>query len=281
MTTNPRSTTLVTGATGKTGRRVVARLTAAGHDVRPGSRAAAVPFDWHDRSTWASAVDGVGAAYLAYAPELAFAGAAETIGDFATFAVDHGVGRLVLLSGRGEARARLAESLVQRSGAEWTIVRAAVFAQNFSEGAFAEQVQDGAVTLHVADVAEPFVDVDDIAEIAAAALTDGRHGGQLYEVTGPRLLTFGAALATIGAAIGRPVGYVRIGADELRTGLVAAGLPDDDAAQLVALFGQILDGRNSSVTDGVRRALGRPATDFADVVARAAAAGAWRNAEVA
>lgn len=281
MTTNDPTTILITGGTGKTGHRIAERLVAAGHDVRIGARSSATPFDWHDRATWPAAVDGVAAAYLAYAPELAFPGAAETVGEFATYAADHGVRRLVLLSGRGEIHARTAERLVQQTGVAWTVVRAAVFAQNFTEGAFVEQVVGGAVALHVADVAEPFIDVDDIADIAAAALTDDRHTGQVYEVTGPRLLTFTEALDMIGRAIGRDVAYVQIGADELRDGLVAAGFPADDATHLVDLFGEILDGRNSVVTDGVERALGRPARDFADFVGAAAAAGAWGTEEVA
>ena len=269
------TTILITGGTGKTGRRVAERLAVAGHDVRIGSRSSAPKFDWHDRGTWPATFDGVTAAYLAYAPELAFPGAAETVGEFARYAAEHGVRRLVLLSGRGEPRARTAERLVQQTGVAWTIVRAAVFAQNFDEGAFVDQVMDGALALHVADVAEPFIDVDDIADVAAAALTDERHTGQVYEVTGPRLLTFTEALDVIGRATGREIAFVQIAADELRAGIVAAGLPPDDARHLVELFGEILDGRNAHVADGVERALGRPARDFADFVQAAATAGAW------
>jgi uncharacterized protein YbjT (DUF2867 family) len=281
MTTNHPATILITGGTGTTGRRIAERLVAAGHDVRIGTRSSATRFDWHDHATWPAAVEGVSAAYLAYAPDLAFPGAAEVVGEFAAYAAAHGVGRLVLLSGRGEAGARAAEDLVQRAGAAWTIVRAAFFAQNFTEGAFVEQVRDGAVALHVADVAEPFVDVDDIADVAVVALTADGHDGQVYEVTGPRSLTFTAALDTIAAAIGRPVAFVRITPDELHGGLVAGGVPAADARHLVDLFSEVLDGRNSAVTDGVERALGRPARDFADVVAAAAAAGAWAADEVA
>jgi uncharacterized protein YbjT (DUF2867 family) len=277
----PATTILVTGGTGKTGSRVAERLAAGGHDVRIGSRSAAVPFDWHDRATWPAAVRGVRAAYLAYAPDLSFPGAAETVGELATFAADHGVQHLVLLSGRGEGGAQTAERLVQRAGTTWTIVRAAVFAQNFSEGAFVDQVRDGAVALHVADVPEPFVDVEDVADVAVEALTDERHAGVVHELTGPQLLTFAEALEIVGRAIGRPVVYVRVGAGELLEGMVAAGVPADDAGHLVALFGEILDGRGSVVTDGVQRALGRPARDFAGYVARAAASGAWAREVVA
>ncbi len=93
---------LVLGATGKTGRRVVDRLAARGVPTRPGSRSAEPPFDWNDRSTWAPVLDGVGAVYISYHPDLAIPGAAETVGAFAQLAAGR---RLVLLTGRGEEEA--------------------------------------------------------------------------------------------------------------------------------------------------------------------------------
>jgi uncharacterized protein YbjT (DUF2867 family) len=252
---------LVTGGTGKTGSRVAARLWAAGRNVRIGSRTGEPPFDWHDRTTWPAALDGAGAAYLAYAPDLGFRGAAEIVGDFARSAVDTGVRRLVLLSGRGEEGAQRAETLVQSSGADWTIVRAAVFAQNFTEGAFLDSVHEGVVAMPMPDVAEPFVDVDDVAEVAAAALLDERHVGQIYEVTGPRLLTFAAALDIVGRHVGHPVHYLYVSPDEMTAGLLTTGMPPGEAAEFVELFTTILDGRNAHVADGVQRALGRAPRD--------------------
>jgi uncharacterized protein YbjT (DUF2867 family) len=260
---------LVTGGTGKTGSRVAARLLAAGRPVRIGSRHGEPPFDWHDRATWPAALDGATAAYVAYAPDLGFRGAAEIVGDVARAAVDAGVGRVVLLSGRGEEGAQRAERLVQSSGADWTIVRAAVFTQNFTEGAFVDSVHEGVVAMPVPDVAEPFVDVDDIAEVAAAALLDERHIGEVYEVTGPRLVTFTAALDTVGRRLGHPVHYVQVSPDEMVAGLVASGMPSDEAVELVELFTAILDGRNAYLADGVQRALGRMPRDLADVAAAA------------
>jgi uncharacterized protein YbjT (DUF2867 family) len=274
--TSTADTILLTGGTGTTGRRIADRL--RGHRVRIASRSGEPRFDWHDRATWPAVLDGVTAAYLAYAPDLTLPGAAETVGEFARAAVDHGVSRLVLLSGRGEQRAQLAEQLVQQAGADWTIVRCAMFAQNFSEGAFAGQILDGAVALHVDDVPEPFLDVEDIADVAAAALTDPRHRNQVYELTGPRLLTFAEALATIGGAIDRRVVYAKVSAADLAAGLEAEGVPPTDAAALVELFGEIFDGRNSHLNDGVQRALGRPPRDFGEFVAAAADAGAWTEA---
>jgi uncharacterized protein YbjT (DUF2867 family) len=263
-TSDPRPV-LVTGGTGKTGRRLAVRLSAAGRPVRIGSRNGQPPFDWHDRSTWAAALEGTSAVYLAYAPDLGFAGAAEIVGDLAAAAVAAGVRRLVLLSGRGEEGARRAERLVQSSGADWTIVRAAVFAQNFTEGAFVDSIAAGILPMPVADIAEPFVDVDDIADVAVAAFLDDRHIGQVYEVTGPRLLTFTEALEILSPA--NPAAYVQVSPAEMVEGLVAAGLPADEATELVELFSTILDGRNVALADGVERALGRRPRDLVDVVA--------------
>ncbi|HEY1176549.1 MAG TPA: NmrA family NAD(P)-binding protein [Phytomonospora sp.] len=267
---------LVTGGTGKTGRRVADRLTALGREVRIGSRSAEIPFDWDDRSTWDAAVSGVSAIYLAYAPDAGFPGAAEIIGSFAEKAVAAGVTRIVLLTGRGEAGAEVTEKAVAAvPGIELTIVRAAVFAQNFSEGFLVESVQAGVLAFPAGTVAEPFIDVDDIADVAVAALTDERHIGELYELTGPRLVTFAEAAAEIAGAIGRHVEYVPLTVEEFRAGMIEHGVPADAAGQLAELMREIMDGHNAHLADGVRRALGREARDFAVYVRDANAAGAW------
>ena len=268
-------TTLVVGGTGKTGRRVAERLRARGLPVRIGSRTAAIPFDWERPETWAAALAGVRSAYVAYFPDVAVPGAAEKVRDFATVAVEAGVRRLVLLSGRGEDSALLCEQAVRESGAEWTILRAAWFDQNFSEGFFADQVKTGEVALPAGDVGEPFVDVDDIAEIAEQALVSDRHVGALYELTGPRLLTFADAVAAIARATGRPIAYVPLPLDAYKTMLERYEVPADLVWLVGYLFSEVLDGRNASLADGVERALGRPARDFADYASAAAAAGAW------
>ena len=191
---------LVLGGTGKTGRRVAARMAARGLAVRIGSRTAAPPFDWEQPATWREALHGVDAAYVAYHPDLAAPGAADAIQSLTALAAASGVRRLVLLSGRGEPEAQRCEQIVRDSGLEWTLVRASWFAQNFSESYLRDAVLAGEVALPVGAVGEPFVDADDIADVAAAALTEAGHAGQLYEVTGPRLWTFAEAVAEIGRA---------------------------------------------------------------------------------
>jgi uncharacterized protein YbjT (DUF2867 family) len=280
-TTNPEPTPiLVIGGTGKTGRRVAERLAARGRAVRVGSRSGAPPFVWEDPATWPAALAGVDAAYVTYYPDLSFPGAADALTAFSAAAVGAGVRRLVLLSGRGEEAAEPAERAVQSSGAEWTVLRASWFAQNFSEHFLAEPVREGVVALPAGDVAEPFVDVEDIADVAVAALLTDDHVGVVHELTGPRLLTFDDATAEISKALGRSVSYLPVSADDYAEAAAAAGVPVEEIEPLTELFARVLDGHNAYVTDGVERALGRPARDFADYARRAAVEGAW-DVEVA
>jgi uncharacterized protein YbjT (DUF2867 family) len=274
MATDERAV-LVVGGTGKTGRRVAERLRRRAVPVRIGSRSGAPPFRWEERDTWGAALEGARAAYVAYAPDLAAPGAAEAVGAFADAAVGAGVRRLVLLSGRGESGAALAEEAVRGSGAEWTILRSTFFSQNFSEGLLADAVRSGEVATPAGDVREPFVDADDVADVAAAALTSDRHAGRLYELTGPRLLTFAEAVEDIARALGRPVRYVRSSPEAWATQLGGLGVPAEVVSLLVYLFTEVLDGRNARLADGVERALGRAPRDFAAFAQAAAAAGAW------
>ncbi|MFD5872247.1 NAD(P)H-binding protein [Streptomyces sp. NPDC060322] len=267
--------TLVLGGTGKTGRRVVRQLTGRGHVVRIGSRSAGVPFDWNDSTTWQPALAGVDAVYISYQPDLAVPGAPEAIGAFAELAVRTGARRLVLLSGRGEPEAEACEKALAASGAEWTVLRASFFAQNFSEGDFLGPILDGELALPVGDVEEPFIDADDIGEVAATVLAEGGHAGRTYDLTGPRLLTFAQATASIGAATGREIRYATVPADAYAAELAAHGVPADVTNLLTYLFTSVLDGRNAYLGDGVRQVLGRPARDFTDHAAEAAATGVW------
>ncbi len=99
--------------------------------------------------------------------------------------------------------------------------------------------------------------------MAVAALTEPGHGGKTYEMTGPRLLTFADAVAEIAEATGRPLTYQRVDLDEYIAAATEHGVPSDVAGLIGFLFGEVLDGRNAWVGDGVEQALGRPAKDFA------------------
>ena len=266
---------LVLGGTGKTGRRVVDRLASRGVPTRIASRSANPSFDWGDQGSWDGVLDGVTAAYVSYAPDLAIPGATDTIRAFVERAVERGVQRLVLLSGRGEQEAQLCERIVQGAGVEWTVIRASWFNQNFSEGEFLDMVLAGEITLPAGDIGEPFVDAEDIADVAVAALTEDGHAGQVYEVTGPRLLTFTEAVKEIARASGREIQYIQIPHDAFAAGIAESGAPDDIVWLLDYLFSTVLDGRNAYVCDGIQRALGREPTDFAEYVRRIADSGVW------
>ena len=267
--------TLVIGGTGKTGRRVAQRLLARGRKTRIASRSASPSFDWNDESTWDAALAGVTAAYITYAPDLAIPGAAAAIRTFVGRAVEKGVRRLVLLSGRGEEEALACERIVQEAGIAWTIVRASWFDQNFSEGEFLGMVLDGVIALPAADVPEPFVDAEDIADVAVAALTEDGHDYEVYEVTGPRLLTFNDVAREISNAAGREVGFVPISKAAFGEAVAASGAPDGLVWLLSYLFETVLDGRNARLGDGVQRALGREPGDFTDYARRIGAQGIW------
>lgn len=268
---------LVIGATGKTGARVAARLTALGHPHRGVSRRSEPTFDWEKPETWAPTLEGMNSAYITYVPDLAAPEAQENIRRFAEVAKSAGLRKLVLLSGRGEHGAELSEDRIRQSGLDFTIVRASWFNQNFDEGFFHWSILDGVIALPAGNRLEPFIDVDDIAEVVVAALLDNKHNGETYEVTGPRLLTFAEAAAEIAAASGLSVRYVPIDGATFHAALLPA--VDPEIADLMTnLCAEVFDGRNERLSDGVQRALGRPPRDFSDYVKAAAARGAWRKA---
>ena len=268
---------LVIGSTGKTGSRVIKKLEAKNLPVRHGARRADIPFDWEDSSTWARVLKGVSKAYVTYFPDLAFPGAVEKVAAFCEVARTTGLDHLVLLSGRGEHHARLGEEAVRASGLDFTLVRSAWFAQNFSEGYLRDPILDGVLPMPGGMVKEPIIDVDDIADVVVAALTEDGQKGALYEVTGPRLLSFADMATILSSESGLPVQHVPISFEDFHANVAAAG--DDLVTDVfTAIARETLDGRNAQVCDGVERALGRKPRDFTEYAVSAAKAGAWAKA---
>lgn len=272
-----QQTILVLGATGKTGSRIAKRLEDKGHAVRRGSRNSVTPFDWEKPKTWPAVLEGVSAAYISYFPDIAFPGAVEQVEAFTALAREKGLKRLVLLTGRGEFHAERAEEVVRNSGVPHTIIRAAWFAQNFSEGALLEPVMAGVLPIPAGDVREPIIDVDDIADVAVSALTEDGHAGALYEVTGPRLMTFADMAAELSRAMGRPVQYLAISFEDFHAEIAAAN-GEMIADVITDIARETLDGRNATLADGVQRALGRAPRDFVEFANEAAKSGAWARA---
>lgn len=267
--------TLIVGANGKTGGRVKTQLTARGIPVRAVSRTTEIAFDWNRPETWGAALAGVTRAYVTYQPDLAVDGADEAIAHLAKLAREAGLEQMVLLSGRGEPGAQRAEVALQESGLPWSIVRASWFNQNFSEGYLLGSILDGELALPAGPVPEPFIDAGDIADVAVAALTDPRHVNRLYEVTGPRALTFAEAVDEISCAAGRTIRFREVSATDFAAS-IEGHAPREVVDLLLDLFTVVLDGRNSAVADGVQMALGRPPSDFADYAKEMAASGVWK-----
>ena len=266
---------LVIGKNGKTGSRVNERLQALGYATRPVSRSTTPSFDWEKPETWRSAIEGTASAYITYQPDLAVPNAEAAIREFLRIAAKAGLNHIVLLSGRGEEGAQRAEEMLKSCGISWNIVRASWFCQNFSESFMLEGILAGDLVLPAGDTAEPFVDAEDIADVAVAALTDPIHRDKIFEITGPRALTFAQCIREISEALGRPVKYTRIPVDAYIDALREQGVPEDMQWLLRELFTVVFDGRNSNVMFGVEEALGRPATDFKTYVQKTTESGVW------
>ncbi|MBN9500443.1 MAG: hypothetical protein BGO01_11140 [Armatimonadetes bacterium 55-13] len=260
---------LITCGNGKFGRRLASHLRARRMEVRVGSRQGNPAFDWSDEASWEPALEGVSQVAVVYVPDLAIPGAAETVGRFAERARGR---RLMLLSGRGEKGAQAAEAATLAVDSRATVLRCAWFSQNFSESFFQDGILDGELCLPVEKVFEPFVDLDDVAEVGAKALVEGEFLGEVLDLTGPQLMTFPQAVAEIAQAAGRDIGFRTVPLDEY-----ASWISDADAQWLIRhLFAEVLDGRNAHLSDDLRRALGRDPRPFSVYARRATSLEAWR-----
>lgn len=268
---------LIIGGTGKTGGRVVEHLKKSGHAYRLGTPDSDIPFDWYNESTWQNALKNVSSAYVVFYPDLAVPDAPSIVARFVDAAKNAQLEHLVLLSGRGEEAAHVSEDLVKESGLPWTVVRCSWFMQNFSENFLLDDIVRRQIALPVSpDIAEPFVSANDIADVVFAALTDPKHRGQLYELTGPELLTFPEISRRIGAALGEDIQFTQLQPEEYVQILRDARLPEGVISLMDYLFKEVLDGHNSVLTDGVQRALGRAPEGFDSYIAKTLETGVWQ-----
>ena len=267
---------LVIGGTGKTGRRIVKLLNEQGHNVRVGSRSGKPAFDWHQPEEWSEALGGMQSVYITYQPDLAVPGALEAIEELVKQAKKAKVEKLVLLSGKGEREAQLCEQVVIHSGLKHTIIRANWFNQNFSENFLLEPVLQGFVALPFAEVKIPFVDANDIAEVAVKALVEDEHNGKIYELTGSETLTFGEAIGEIARATGREIQFTRISVSAYIDTLRSHGIPEDFLWLIEYLFTEVLGNpSNSEITDDIEKVLHRKPISFKEFATKAASTGIW------
>ena len=268
---------LIIGANGKTGSRVAARLQAAGIETLGVSRSTTPAFDWADPSNWAAVLQGMTGAYLTYHPDLSVPEAEGHIRTFCTVAREVGLEHVVLLSGRGEEGAARAEQVLRGSGLAWNVVQASWFAQNFSENFMLDSVLAGELVVPAGTSPEPFIDIDDIADVAVAAFLEPGLQNRLFEVTGPEAMSFAECVREISAAAGYPVDLVELPLEDYIQALRDQDVPDYLVELLRELFSDLFDGRNAYTADGVREALGRPATEFAQYARKTAGTGVWQR----
>lgn len=271
---------LVTGATGKTGSRVAANLTQRGFAVRAVSRKSAVRFDWDDATTWQPALQGVRAAYIVH-PGLGFHGATEQVRDFALAAAAAGVKKVVLAStpddGSEFSQAmRAAEQYIVNAGLNLTSLRLRWFFQNFSEDFLLQPVRSGELRLPAGFGKEAFVDADDIAEVAVAALTDDRHNGRQYDLTGPYLLSFAEVAQEITSGAQHHLSYVPLDPATYVAEQVAQQVPEEWAYSFSVLYQDIASNKLAQVSGDVEAVLGKPPRDFPTFVSAMAKAGVWK-----
>lgn len=150
------------------------------------------------------------------------------------------------------------------SGARWTVLRPSGFMQAHlmpvgsvrAEGRWYGMTGDGATA---------YVDVDDVAAVAATVLTTAGHEGAVYELTGPRAITMPEAAAELAQVIGRPVAYVEVPAEQFQANLAAAGLPDWLAGAVVALYRTTREGHAATVTNYVEQITGQAPRTYRQV----------------
>ena len=270
------SNILVIGGTGKTGRKVASKLTEAGHKVRIGSRSATPAFDWDNSDTWAESMQGMDKVYITFQPDLAVPGALEAIEELTKQAKRCGVKKLVLLSGKGEREAELCEQVVIHSGLDYTIIRASWFNQNFSESFFLEPILEGFVALPQAEAKVPYVDTDDIADVAVEVLLHDKHNGEIYQLTGPRLLTFKEVIQEISEATGREIAFTPIALTAYTSVMKQQGVPTDFVWLVEYLFSEVLvNPSNAVITHDIENVLGRKPKDFSQYVQETVSTGIW------
>ena len=268
---------LIIGGKGKTGRKVANSLTKLGKNIRIGSRTENPSFDWGKSETWGKSLEGMDMVYITFQPDLAVPGATKIIEDFTSLAVKNGIKKMVLLSGKGEREAERCEQIVMNAGVNWTIVRASWFNQNFSESFLLDPILAGHVALPKSEIPIPFVDTDDIADVVVEALIDDKHNRKIYQLTGPRQLTFKQVIEEISTIVGRNIKFDSITLDEYSKILKQYQVPENYIWLINYLFKEVLVNENSSVSNDIEKVLGRKSKDFIEYAKETASTGVWNQ----
>jgi uncharacterized protein YbjT (DUF2867 family) len=261
-------TVLVTAASGKVGREVLAQLPARHVDARAASRRSAVPLDWSDPSTWPAVLEGVDRVFLIVPGgddgHRSVTGLGAAVVEFLDLAEHRGVERVVLMTALGmehapaEVEQRGVELHLQSSGLEWAILRPNWFFQNLTDGPLCAlaDAHDGVLRLPTGDAAVSFIDTRDIAAVAVEALLDD-HNGREYSLTGPQGLTFAAVANACRDSVIPVEAYQPVSEEEFRRAALELGWHPDYVHTLSGLFATIATGHAAPVLPDTAKVLGR------------------------
>ncbi|MEO2058932.1 MULTISPECIES: NmrA family NAD(P)-binding protein [Mesonia] len=267
---------LVLGGTGKTGSRIVKQLKKLNHNVRIGSRKNNPPFNWGQPEQWFKVLENIDKVYISYQPDLAVPGALDAIKNLVKIAKKFPIKKLVLLSGKGEREAELCEQVIIHSGIDYTIIRASWFNQNFSESFLIEPIMNREVALPQAHIKIPFVDANDIAEVAVKVLLDDIYNGQVYQLTGVTAITFEEAINIISNAIDTPIKFTPISIEAYEATMQNGGLSKDFIWLIKYLFTEVLGNpKNAETTQDIERILNRKPITFSEYANKTAKTGVW------
>ncbi|MFI6629410.1 NAD(P)H-binding protein [Nonomuraea fuscirosea] len=263
-------TTLVTGATGNTGRHVVAELVRRGEHVRALTRDPArasfpdgveVVAGTHTApAELDAALDGVSRLHVTVT-----AGLAEAAPELIRRAVDAGVDRITVVWG---GYVGPAEQAVAESGVRWTRLEPQEFMSNALT--WADSIRAEGVVREPYDHPGALVHEADIGAVAAVALLDDGHAGRAYNLTGPEALSTSERVAILGQAIGRDLAFVPITPERAVNRLVAGGVSRADAEYVIGWHAAASE-ESKTVVDTVERVTGRPARTFTQWAAEHAA----------
>ena len=264
-------TVLLTSGFGKTGRAIAERLSVQGLGFCAASRTTPTKFDWKDKATWPTALKGKKSVYLCFAPDIVLPGSRQCISDFIKTAEQYDCEKLVLLSCRGVEEAEACETIVHQSNLETTVVRSSWFFQNFLEDDFARMITEGALTLPSADIEEPYIDVEDVADVIVKVLTEAGHTGKTYEITGSQSLSFRQMAKEMSDAFGRTIQLCDTPHRKFVFDLAGSSAPSEVIWLFDFLFDYILDGRNSRPTNRFFGLMGRHPRSIQEFLASVAA----------
>jgi ergot alkaloid biosynthesis protein len=265
-------TILVTGGTGKVGRRVARRLRENGYDVYTASRKQGVEsgnenvahrsFDWADETTYRAVLAGVQRLFLV-AP-VRVADPSEQMNMFLTYALQAGVQRVVLLSSslvqEGMMGPGMVHKAIREQAPEWAVLRPSWFMQNFVEDHYhATSIRDeGVIVAATGDGCVGFVDADDIAEVALHVLIDAQPHNRDYIITGPQALSYAQVAQILSQTFGRSINFVCLPPEQMQARLVAAGMPPAFAELMAQVeYQAIRNGLEDRVTSTVEQVTGR------------------------